>query len=147
MHVDTHYLVLCLHFKQTVTCIYFPLLLSLCAIMLVHVWCRYREEGRGKGNDIVGEREREREKRRKTCNGFHPSLTTHTHTHTHTHTDSPNVSVCFELGHFREEQSLHSWLRHNTNLQVTCAHTHTHTFIQLLYRNVFAYMYIYVQLF
>ena len=97
---------------------------------------------------ILWEREREREKRRE---GKHVMASTphlpHTHTHTHTHTDSPNVSVCFELGHFREEQSLHSWLRHNTNLQVTCAHTHTHTFIQLLYRNVFAYMYIYVQLF
>ena len=87
----------------------------------------------------MGERERER-KREKHVMASTPHLP-------HTHTDSPNVSVCFELGHFREEQSLHSWLRHNTNLQVTRTHTHTHTFIQLLYRNVFAYMYMYVQLF
>ena len=87
----------------------------------------------------MGERERERE-REKHVMASTPHLP-------HTHTDSPNVSVCFELGHFREEQSLHSWLRHNTNLQVTRTHTHTHTFIQLLYRNVFAYMYMYVQLF
>ena len=68
---------------------------------------------------ILWERERERE-REKHVMASTPHLP-------HTHTDSPNVSVCFELGHFREEQSLHSWLRHNTNLQVTRTHTHTHT--------------------
>ena len=68
----------------------------------------------------MGERERERE-REKHVMASTPHLP-------HTHTDSPNVSVCFELGHFREEQSLHSWLRHNTNLQVTRTHTHTHIY-------------------